>query len=81
MDKEKITNEMTKTLFERARDCWGGVLESRMVARMETEHRPLTDDETIKELKYLKATIPYSGCGNERKIIRAINYLLKEEVK
>lgn len=68
---------MSKTLFDRARDIRGGVLESRLVARMETEDRPLTDEETVKELEYLIETIPYSGCGNEREIVSACKYLLR----
>lgn len=70
---------MKKTLFERARSVRGGVLESRMVARMETEHRPLTDEETRSELKYLVETIPYAGLEpeDEREIAKACKYLLK----
>ncbi len=70
---------MKKTLFERARSVRGGVLESRMVARMETEHRPLTDEETRSELKYLVETIPYAGLEpeDEREIVKACKYLLK----
>lgn len=69
-----------KTLFERACNIRKGVLESRMVARMETEGRPLTDDETISELKYLKETIPYAGLESvdQNNIMSAINYLLKK---
>lgn len=70
---------MAKSLFNRARDIKHGVLESRMVARMETEGRPLTDDETIKELKYLKETLPHAGYELEdiKETMQAINYLLK----
>lgn len=50
-----------KSLFERARDLRGGVLESRMVARMETEGRPLTDDETKTECAYILETIDHAG--------------------
>ena len=46
--------KLGKSLFDRARDIRKGALESRLVARMETEGRPLTDDETIAELQYLK---------------------------
>ena len=69
-----------KTLFNRARDIKGGVLESRMVARMETEGRDLTDTETIAELKYLKETLPYAGIDSKelREIMYAVNYLLKK---
>ena len=35
-----------------------GCLESRLVARMETEGRELTDEETVNELEYLAETIP-----------------------
>lgn len=71
---------MAKTLFDRARDIKGGALESRMVARMETEGRPLTDEETISELKYLKETFPYAGLEPEdlRDKMYAINYLLRK---
>lgn len=70
---------MKKSLFERARSIKGGVLESRMVARMETEHRPLTDQETLNELIYLKETLPYAGLEKEdlQPMMSAINYLLK----
>lgn len=69
-----------KTLFDRAIDIKGGALESRMVARMETEGRPLTDDETIAELRYLKETLPYAGYEWEdiKDKMQAINYLLKK---
>lgn len=67
-----------KTLFNRARDIKGGVLESRMVARMETEGRELTDIETIAELKYLKETLPYAGIDDLKEKMYAINYLLKK---
>ena len=68
-----------KSLFDRARDIQHGVLESRMVARMETEGRPLTDAETINELRYLQETLPYAGLEKEdlKPIMKAINYLLK----
>lgn len=70
---------MKKSLFERARCVRHGVLESRMVARMETEGRPLTDQETYSELIYLKETIPYAGLEKEdvQPMMAAINYLLK----
>ena len=50
-----------KTLFDRARGIRGGVLESRLVARAETENRPLTDDETKAECAYILETIDYAG--------------------
>ena len=67
------------TLFERARNIRKGTLESRLVARMETEGRPLTDAETVSELKYLKETLPYAGLEPEeqREKMAAISYLLK----
>ncbi len=70
---------MKKSLFERARTARGGVLESRMVARMETEHRPLTDEETRSELRYLIETIPHAGLEpeDEREIMKACRYLLR----
>lgn len=68
-----------KTLFERARNIRHGCLESRLVARMETEGRELTDEETANELDYLAETIPYAGLGKEyeKEIMAAIRYLKK----
>lgn len=68
-----------KTLFNRARDVRHGVLESRMVARMETEGRELTDEETANELEYLAETIPYAGLDAKERndIMAAIRYLRK----
>lgn len=66
-----------KTLFNRARDIRNGVLESRMMARFDDLNRELTDDETIKELEYLKETLPCSP-EDTREEIKAINYLLKK---
>lgn len=68
-----------KTLFNRARNIRGGVLEGRLVARMETEGRELTDEETANELEYLAETIPYAGLEKEDKnnIMSAIRYLRK----
>jgi hypothetical protein len=54
-----------KSLFERAINIRHGCLESRLVARMETEGRELTDEETANELEYLAETIPYAGLGKE----------------
>lgn len=67
-----------KTLFEKARDIRHGALESRMVARMETEGRPLTDEETLNEVKYLLETIPFAGLEkeDERNIIAACRYII-----
>lgn len=70
---------MKKSLFNRARDIRKGVLESRMVARMETEGRELTDSETINELEYLAETIPYSGNDDSKEMMKAIRYLLKNK--
>ena len=71
---------MSKTLFDRARDIRNGALESRLVARMETEGRELTDEETIAELEYLKEMLPYAGYEPEdiKEQMAAINYLLKK---
>lgn len=71
---------MGKSLFDRAINIRKGALESRLVARMETEGRPLTDDETIEELQYLKETLPYAGYEPEdiKDKMDAINYLLKK---
>ncbi len=68
-----------KSLFERARNIRHGCLESRLVARMETEGRELTDEETANELEYLAETIPYAGLGKEyeKEIMAAIRYLRK----
>lgn len=66
-----------KTLFNRARDIRNGVLESRMMARFDNLNRELTDEETIKELEYLKETLLCSP-EDTREEIKAINYLLKK---
>lgn len=68
-----------KSLFERARNIHHGCLESRLVARMETAGRELTDEETANELEYLAETIPYAGLEKEDKnnIMAAIRYLRK----
>lgn len=68
-----------KTLFNRARNIRHGVLESRLVARMETKGRELTDEETAQELVYLAETIPYAGYDKEyvNNIMTAIRYLRK----
>ena len=68
-----------KSLFERARNIRHGCLESRLVARMETEGRPLTDEETANESEYLAEAIPYAGLGKEyeKEIMTAIRYLRK----
>ena len=68
-----------KTLFERARNVRHGCLESRLIARMKTEGRELTDEETVNELEYLAETIPYAGLEREDKnnIMAAIRYLRK----
>ena len=46
-----------ESLFNIARDCYGGILESRMVARKETEGRDLTDEETKSEVEYVLDTV------------------------
>ena len=70
---------MKKLLFDRARDIQDGILESRMVARMETEHRPLTDKETISECEYILDIIDYAGYDRKytADIKRACKYILK----
>lgn len=70
---------MKKSLFNRAREIRGGILESRLVARMETEGRELTDKETISELEYLRDTFRYSGYEEDfiREVLQVVNYLLK----
>lgn len=69
---------MKKSLFNKARDIQGGILESRMVARMETEHRPLTDEETKDECKYLLEIIDYAGYSRREtlNIKKACKYIL-----
>lgn len=68
-----------KTLFKRAREIRHGVLESRLVARMETKGRELTDEETVQELEYFAETIPYAGLEKEDRnnMMAAIRYLRK----
>nr|DAT97386.1 MAG TPA: hypothetical protein [Bacteriophage sp.] len=68
-----------KTLFKRAREIRHGVLESRLVARMETKGGELTDEETVQELEYLAETIPYAGLEKEDRnnMMAAIRYLRK----
>ena len=48
---------------------------------METEHRPLTDEETRFELQYLLETIPHAGLEreDEREITKACKYLLRQK--
>lgn len=74
---------MGKSLCQRARDIRGGILESRIVSRMETKGRELTDDETISELEYLKDTFRYAGYDEEytKEVLQAINYLLRRYAK
>ena len=69
-----------KSLFNRARDIQGGVLESRMVARMETEGRELTDSETKAECEYLLDTIDCSGYDKKEisAIKKACRYILSK---
>ena len=68
-----------KSLFNHARDAAGGFLESRMVARMETEGRELTDDEPRKELAYILDTAPFAGWEpeDEKRIMSACRRLTK----
>lgn len=70
----------TKTLFQRAREMRGGILESRLVARMETEDRELTDKEVIAEMEYLKDTFQYSGYDKEyiKDVLSVANYIIKK---
>ena len=74
---------MATSLFNTARDICHGVLESRMVARMETEGRALTDYETAKECEYLLETIDYSGYDRDEiaNIKRACRHIIKRYVK
>lgn len=70
----------TKTLFQRAREMRGGILESRLVARMETEGRELTDKEVIAEMEYLRDTFRFSGYDDKtiRDILSVVNYIIKK---
>lgn len=70
----------TKTLFQRAREMRGGILESRLVARMETEGRELTDKEVISEMEYLRDTFRYSGYDDEtiKNVLSVANYIIKK---
>lgn len=70
---------MKKTLCQKARDIRGGVLESRIVARMDDLNRELTDAETIAELEYLRDTFQYSGYEDDsiREVLQAVKYLLR----
>ena len=63
------------SLFEIACDS---ALETRMVARLETEGRPLTDEETKEECQYILETIDYAGYDEEyvRDIKSACKYIL-----
>ena len=69
-----------KTLFDTARDIQHGILESRMIARSETEGRELTDAETIKECKYILETIDFAGYDRTTtsQIKKACRYLIKK---
>lgn len=69
-----------ESLFNIARDCYGGVLEGRMIARKETEGRDLTDEETKSEVEYVLDTIDYSGREpkNIAQIKKACKYVLKK---
>lgn len=68
------------TLFNIARDCYGGALEARMVARMETEGRDLTNEETKSEVEYVLETIDYSGREPKdiAQVKKACKYVLKK---
>lgn len=70
-----------KLLFDSAIDVAGGILESRMIARLETEGRKLTNTETVAELDYIMETIDYAGREAEevREIKKACKYLLGTE--
>ena len=71
---------MKKTLFNIARDYKQGILESRMVARKETEGRDLTDAETIKECEYILETIDHAGHADDetRQIKQACKYIIRK---
>lgn len=71
---------MKRSLFDIACDMRGGILESRMMARKETEGRPLTDAETISECRYLLDTIGYAGYDRAytSAIMSACRYVLKK---
>ena len=69
-----------KSLFEIACDIRRGALEANMVARLETEGRPLTDEETKEECQYILETIDYAGYDEEyvRDIKSACKYILNK---
>lgn len=73
--------KIMKTLFNRARNYCNGALESRLVARMETEGRELTNEETKAEAQYILETIDYAGYEpEETKLIkRACRQVLKNK--
>ena len=50
----------------------------RIVSRMETEGRELTDEEVVNECKYILETIDYAGYGSERtrEIKAACRYII-----
>ena len=79
-ERQYSLNEAKKSLFNTARDCYGGALESRMVARMETEGRDLTDEETKAEVEYILETIDYSGREPKdiAQVKKACKYVLKK---
>jgi len=62
---------MKKSAFEIARSIDGGIFEAELVARSDDLNRPLTKEETIKELQYLLETAPYSP-DEEEEINRTI---------
>lgn len=74
---------MKKTLFDRACNIQGGILESRMIAREETEGRPLLWDDTKKECQYILETIDAAGYSKEEtaKIKKACRYILNIQPK
>lgn len=69
-----------KSLFNCALDCFGGALESRMVARSDDMNRDLTDEETVKECKYILETIDFAGYEDYevREIKKACKYIINK---
>jgi len=53
---------MKKSLYDRALNT---VLHSRFVARAEDLKRPLTDEETRREIIYQLEDLPYKGLEDE----------------
>lgn len=73
---------MKKSLCNTARDICHGVLERRIVARMDDLNRDLTDEETVEECEYmLEQFYPeFTGYDTEycSEVRKACRYILKK---